>query len=82
MRFGSYLLLLALLLAGPPRGVRAEDGDAPPRRSTQDLLRALGASSDPLSALEEQFSGDRAAGLKAFLEEHDVPHEVWSRVGD
>ena len=46
------------------------------------LLRALGASSDVLSALEERFSGDRAAGLKAFLEEHDVPHEVWSRVGD
>ena len=51
-------------------------------RHVPRLLRALGASSDVLSALKERLSGDRAAGLKAFLEEHDVPHEVWSRVGD
>lgn len=46
------------------------------------LLAALGASSDPIEALSERFAGERAADLKAFLVDHDVPHEVWSRVGD
>lgn len=37
---------------------------------------------DPLVALAGRFSGERAAGLKAFLEQHEIPHETWSRVGD
>jgi len=47
-----------------------------------ELATALGTPSGVLEALTAQFSGDGAAGLKAFLEEHQVPHEVWSRLGD
>lgn len=46
------------------------------------LLKALGKSSDPLSALEAQFSGEDAGKLKAFLDTNEIPHEAWSRVGD
>jgi hypothetical protein len=46
------------------------------------LLRALGSSSDVLSSLSDRFSGDKAAGLKTFLDSHDIPHETWSRLGD
>ncbi len=46
------------------------------------LLRAMGSSSDVLSALSGRFSGDKAAGLKTFLDSHDIPHETWSRLGD
>jgi hypothetical protein len=44
------------------------------------LQRALGG--DPLSELEKQFSGERAAGLYAFLEDNKVPFDPWSRIGD
>lgn len=37
---------------------------------------------DPLAALARHFSGERAAGLKRFLDEHQIRHEVWSRQGD
>jgi hypothetical protein len=46
------------------------------------LLTALGEDSDVLTALSRRFSGDQAAGLLSFLEEHGVPHESWSRTGD
>jgi hypothetical protein len=46
------------------------------------LLRALGSSSDVLSTLSGRFSGDKAAGLKTFLDSHGIPHETWSRLGD
>jgi hypothetical protein len=46
------------------------------------LLDALGATSDVLLALREQFSDDRAADLGSFLESHDIPYETWSRMGD
>lgn len=46
------------------------------------LLGALGAGDDVLTALGRRFSGDRAADLYGFLEDHGVPFEAWSRVGD
>ncbi len=46
------------------------------------LAAALGVTTDILAALSARFSGDRAAGLKAFLDARDIPHEVWSRTGD
>jgi hypothetical protein len=45
------------------------------------LAAALESGPDPLSALAERFSGDDAAGLARFLEEHEIPFETWSRVG-
>jgi hypothetical protein len=52
---------------------------------TADLARlraALGCSDDVLRGLQASFSGDAAAGLKAFLDDHGVAHDVWSRTGD
>jgi hypothetical protein len=46
------------------------------------LLGALGATSDVLSALREQFSEDRAARLMDFLDSHNIPYERWSRMGE
>ncbi len=51
-------------------------------RDLPSLLDAMGSSSDVLAAMSERFSGDNAADLKSFLDSHDVPHEVWSRMGD
>ncbi len=47
-----------------------------------DLMRALAIQADPLAALEERFSGDRAGELKAFLDDQSIPREIWSRLGD
>lgn len=46
------------------------------------LRAALDGRADLLAALQHRFSGEQAAGLKAFLDENEVPHESWSRVGD
>jgi hypothetical protein len=46
------------------------------------LKSALRSDDDVLVALAEQFSNDAAAGLKPFLDEHGIPHECWSRIGD
>lgn len=46
------------------------------------LLSALGAEDDVISALEQRFSGDRSGEIGSFLEEHGIPYESWSRVGD
>ena len=46
------------------------------------LLNALGTKTDILFALQERFSGERAADLKPFLDEHKIPHDVWSRARD
>ena len=51
-------------------------------RDLPSLVGAMGATSNVLAMLSERFSGDNAAGLKSFLDSHDVPHEVWSRMGD
>jgi hypothetical protein len=51
-------------------------------RDLPSLLDAMGGSSNVLATLRERFSGDNAAELKSFLDSHDVPHEVWSRMGD
>jgi hypothetical protein len=46
------------------------------------LRQALGCSDDVLKGLQASFSGDAAAGVKAFLEDHAIVHDVWSRIGD
>jgi len=46
------------------------------------LRDALGCGDDVLQGLQASFSGDAAAGLKAFLEDHAIAHDVWSRNGD
>ena len=46
------------------------------------LAEALGVTSDVLKALAASYSGDNAANLGAFLEDHGVPFETWSRIGD
>ena len=48
------------------------------------LAKALGASGvdGVLELLKERFSGPNADQLKAFLDDNQIPHAVWSRVGD
>lgn len=46
------------------------------------LLTALGIPGPVLTALGERFSRENAANLGSCLAEHQVPHEVWSRLGD
>jgi hypothetical protein len=53
-----------------------------PAASVGALLRALQASGDVLSALEDRFSGENAAELGTFLESHGIATERWSRLGD
>ena len=53
-----------------------------PSATVPALLRALGAASNVLAALEDQFSGDNAALLGPFLEAHEIPTNHWSRLGD
>lgn len=46
------------------------------------LLNALGATGNVLTALQAQFSGERAGELSAFLETEGIPIKYWSRLGD
>jgi hypothetical protein len=46
------------------------------------LVSALDAGDDVLTALAARFSNDAAAELKTFLDEQEIPHECWSRIGD
>jgi len=46
------------------------------------LLGALGAHTDLLSALSERFSGERDNELQSFLESAGVRYESWARAGD
>lgn len=47
------------------------------------LAEALGGTGERvLELLAEMFGADKAAGLRAFLSENEVAHEVWSRMGD
>jgi len=46
------------------------------------LLNALGAKSDVLSALREQFGDQSQESLQSFLENNDVPFEFWSWIDD
>ena len=47
-----------------------------------EKLRAALETTDLLTALAEQFSGENAADLQNFLESNDIPYEPWSRMGD
>ena len=46
------------------------------------LLAALNLKDDPLLGLKTRFSNENAADLGAFLDEHAISVERWSRVGD
>lgn len=46
------------------------------------LAAALDTRTDLMAALEHRFSGPAAAQLAAFLQEHNIPHTGWSRIGD
>lgn len=47
------------------------------------LKEALGAANQQvLPSLAARFSGEAASDLAAFLEEHQIQNEFWSRVGD
>lgn len=46
------------------------------------LLAALGTKAHVLSALKKRFSDENAIHLEPFLQEHGVPYEFWSRMGD
>lgn len=41
-----------------------------------------GANEQVLELLSDKFSAEKASGLRAFLTENEVAHEVWSRMGD
>ncbi len=44
------------------------------------LEKALNTA-DLLAALQRDFSGPNAAGIEAFLKLHNIPYEIWNRVG-
>ena len=52
------------------------------RTDLPKLVAALDTRSDLVAALEKRFEGPAAAGLSAFLQEHRIPYESWSRTGD
>ncbi|CAN7154370.1 hypothetical protein [Polaromonas sp. LjRoot131] len=52
------------------------------RTDLPKLAAALDTSADLMAALESRFEGPAAAGLAAFLQEHRIPYESWSRIGD
>ena len=52
------------------------------RADLPKLAAALDTSTDLMAALENRFSGPAAAQLAAFLQEHNIPHTGWSRIGD
>ena len=75
----------------PGKGVEVYFGEAPTEyeyvltEKAADfpaLLKALGAKSDMLSALQEQFGDQHQEGLRSFLENNEVPFEFWSRIVD
>lgn len=53
-----------------------------PAASVPNLLQALGAEGNVLSALADRFSGDNAARLGSFLDANGIPTNRWSRLGD
>ncbi|GAA5139285.1 hypothetical protein [Alloalcanivorax gelatiniphagus] len=46
------------------------------------LEAALGGKHDALELLRRHFSDANASGLYGFLQEHGIPFESWSRIGD
>ena len=46
------------------------------------LAEALGGVTDVLAAMRDKFSGDNGAKLEAFLKDHSIAVEFWSRIGD
>ncbi|MGP0173403.1 hypothetical protein ACSVIJ_16190 [Pseudomonas sp. NCHU5208] len=51
----------------------------------QDIPRfkeAIGGNGNILNLLGEKFSNDKAANLYEFMQNHNIPFESWSRIGD
>jgi hypothetical protein len=46
------------------------------------LAAALGTPGDILSAIRDRFSHERANEIEPFLNQHSIPYETWSRIGD
>lgn len=46
------------------------------------LLSALGAKDDVLGALQRHFLNPKSGDPRSFLDEHGIPHDFWSRIGD
>ena len=46
------------------------------------LQKAIGRQADILTSLQKLFSSQQAAGPKTFLDEHNIPYDFWSRLGD
>ena len=48
------------------------------------LIDALGGQpgDDVLDLIEQRFAGQGTNELEKLIQEHDVPNEFWSRVGD
>ena len=53
-----------------------------PASEVPKLCQALQTEDHPLTALQDQFSGENATGLKEFLQRHGIFHQSWSRTGD
>ena len=51
-------------------------------KDVSSLSEALGAKQDVLIALQDHYSNPEAQGIKSLLEQHNIPLEFWSRVGD
>ena len=46
------------------------------------LRNAIGGKGNILKILEKRFGDEKAAGLYEFMQEHNIPFESWSRIGD
>lgn len=46
------------------------------------LAELLGNYDELLVLIQQHFSGTKAANIQTFLETHQIPIEVWSRIGD
>lgn len=46
------------------------------------LKDAIGGRGNVLKLLEKNFSNEKAANLYEFMQEHNIPFESWSRIGD
>jgi hypothetical protein len=52
------------------------------KKHLEKLCEALGNTADLMSMIEQKFSGEGSSNISSFLEEHGIPVEFWSRVGD
>ncbi len=48
----------------------------------EKLCQALGNTTELLAMIKQKFHGEGSSQISSFLQEHDIPVEFWSRVGD